>query len=110
MKLQDVLNEVLDLKAITDTVNNITNQTKAILGQIPEIQKVQQDNIALVKKVEELTRGSMLNKQGTGTVMKTQNQPSKGGSIRATTPATGPATTPSVSATAPSAPPSTSGQ
>jgi hypothetical protein len=100
MKLRDVLNEVLDLKAITDTVNNITNQTKAILGQVPEIQKLQQDNVALTKKIEELTRGSMQNKQGVGTTVKTQpaTQPAKGGSLRATTPNTGPETIPSAPA------------
>jgi len=99
MKLSEVLNEVLDLKAVQDTIRNIDNQLKSLQGQIPEMQKLSQDNAALVKKVEELTRGSMQQnkmaseqKQGTGTIVK------GGGSLRATTPSTGPATTPSAPA------------
>ena len=93
MKLRKLLNEILDLKAITDTVTNMGNQLKGIQAQIPEIQKLQQDNIALTKKMDDLSKNSVQNKTGTGTVAKTgttQNVP--GGNAKATTPSTAPAT------------------
>ena len=92
MKLKKLLNEILDLKAITDTITNINNQVKGLQGQIPEIQKLQQDNIDLTKKMNDLSKTGAQNKMGTGTVAKTgAAQKAQGGSFKATAPSTIPA-------------------
>lgn len=98
MKLRQLINEVLDLKAITDTINNVENQIRGLKGQVPEIQKLQQDNLELQKKLEDQSKVSAAkveqNKRGIGTSIKTGTSQNPRGlnakaTYQSTTPATG---------------------
>jgi hypothetical protein len=98
MKFGQLLKEVFDLKAFTDTVANIGNQLKGLQGQVPEIQKLQQDNLQLTKKLDDMSKNdaakaaqNMQNKTGVGTVAKTGIQKAPGGSSKATYGSTAPA-------------------
>jgi hypothetical protein len=99
MKFGQLLKEVFDLKAFTDTVSNIGNQLKGLQGQVPEIQKMQLEKMQLEKRLDDLSKVNAqkaaqgaTNKTGTGTVAKTGVQKAPGGSSKATYMSTTPAT------------------
>jgi|WetSurMetagenome_2_1015567.scaffolds.fasta_scaffold142008_1 regulator of replication initiation timing len=96
MKLGKLLNEVLDLKAIDDQIDQASNQLAGLKKQVSagvgelqrENQKLQQDNATLNKQVADMQKAQSQNKMGTGTVAKVGG-PSTKATSQATSMATG---------------------